>query len=560
MLSDIQIAQSASPLPIQSIAQQLGLLEEEFIPYGHNKGKVHWPKVRARLEKQRKARGRLILVTAINPTPAGEGKTTVTIGLTQALHAMGKQVTAALREPSLGPVFGVKGGATGGGYSQVLPMEEINLHCTGDFHALTAANNLLSALIDNHILQGNQLDLDPNQILWKRCLDCNDRALRQIVVGLGGKSNGVPREEGFQITVASELMAILCLSQDWKELQDRIGKIVVGYNRSGQPITAEQLQAVGALSALLKEALFPNLVQTLNHAPVLIHGGPFANIAHGCNSIIATKLGLLLSDYLVTEAGFGADLGAEKFLDIKCRTHGLIPDAVVVVATLRALKYNGGSAVAEAGKPNLEALKKGVANLDRHIQNIRSFGLEPIVAINHFANDPDEEVQWLQAHLRASQVASSCADVFAKGAEGGRELAELVLAETAKSSPQLQHPYELSDSYEEKMRKVARKLYGAADVSFSPAARKALRQYEEQGYSGLPICVAKTQYSFSDQPKLLGCPEGFTLKITQAKLCAGAGFVVLYAGKIMTMPGLPAHPASEQITMDPETGAISGLF
>ena len=504
--------------------------------------------------------GKLILVTAINPTPAGEGKTTTTVGLGDALSAMGKKTVIALREPSLGPVFGVKGGAAGGGYSQVLPMEDINLHFTGDMHAIGAANNLLAAMIDNHITQGNDLGIDPRRITWKRCVDMNDRQLRYIVSGLRGKANGMPREDGFDITVASEIMAILCLSSDIDDLKAKLASIVIGYDYSDNPITAGQLNAQGAMAALLKDALKPNLVQTLEHTPAFIHGGPFANIAHGCNSIMATNMALKLGDYVVTEAGFGADLGAEKFLDIKCRKMDIQPDVVVIVATVRALKYNGGVAKADLNNENLEALEKGIPNLLRHIENItQGFGLPAVVAINRFPTDTEAELQLIYDKCKELGVNVALSEVWGKGSEGGKALAEEVVRLAEAGAGKLQFTYDVNESIMDKINAVVTKIYHGAGVDYTPAAQKEIKRLEELGYDKLPVCMAKTQYSFSDNQNLLGAPEGFRVTISNVKVSAGAGFVVVYTGDIMTMPGLPKVPSAEKIDVDND-GVISGLF
>ncbi len=555
MLTDIEIAQQADLLPIAEIAAQLEIQDDELIPYGKYKAKLD-PSIFQRLEHQ--PDGKLILVTAINPTPAGEGKTTTTTGLGQAFAKIGKKAVIALREPSLGPVFGIKGGAAGGGYAQVLPMEDLNLHFTGDMHAITAANNLLCAMIDNHIYQGNALNIDPRSINVPRCLDMNDRVLRSVVVGLGGKANGVPREDGFCITVASEVMAILCLASDITDLKERLGKILVAYTYGGEPVYAKDIGANGAMAALLKDAINPNLVQTLEGTPVIMHGGPFANIAHGCNSVRATKIALKLGDYCITEAGFGSDLGAEKFFDIKCRFAGLQPSAVVLVATARALKYNGGLSKEEAGKPNLEALKKGIVNLGVHIENMRKYGVPVVVAINRFGSDTDEELQFIEDFCKANDADFALSEVFAKGGEGGIELAKKVVA--AAEQPSSFAPlYSLDLTIPEKLDKIARDIYGADGVDYTAKARKSLAQIEKLGGNALPVCVAKTQYSLSDTPSLLGRPTGFRITISDLRLSNGAGFVVAYAGSIMTMPGLPKTPAAMNIDVD-ANGKISGLF
>ncbi len=555
MKTDIEIAQSAKLLPITEIAAKLGIGEEALEPYGRSKAKLDLAPLR---EKPRK--GKLVLVTAINPTPAGEGKTTTSVGLADALNLLEKKVVLALREPSLGPVFGVKGGAAGGGYAQVVPMEDINLHFTGDFHAIGAANNLLAAMLDNHIQQGNALDIDVRRITWRRCVDMNDRQLRNIICGLGGKANGVPREDGYDITVASEIMAVLCLASDIPDLKARLGRMVVGYTFDGKPVTAHDLHAEGAMTALLKDAIKPNLVQTLEHTPALIHGGPFANIAHGCNSISATDAALRLGDYVVTEAGFGADLGAEKFLDIKCRYAGFHPDAVVIVATVRALKHHGGCAKAELGKENLEALERGLPNLVRHVENItRSFGLPAVVAINKFESDTDAEVELIRRACGEYGVRVALSEVWGKGGQGGVELAQEVLRIIDEGENRFTFAYPDELPLKEKIAAVAAKVYGADGVDYSPAAEKELSRLTELGYGGLPVCMAKTQYSLSDDAKKLGAPKGFRIKVQKAKVSAGAGFVVVLTGDIMTMPGLPKAPAAEQIDVD-ENGVISGLF
>ncbi|WP_349217117.1 formate--tetrahydrofolate ligase [Ruthenibacterium intestinale] len=555
MKSDIQIAQEAVMEPIGAVAQRLGLAEEQLIPYGRYKAKVDHRLVKAMADKPD---ARVILVTAISPTPAGEGKTTTSVGLADALHRMGKKVILALREPSLGPVFGVKGGAAGGGYAQVVPMEDINLHFTGDLHAIGAANNLLAAMVDNHIYQGNALNIDPRRVTWKRCVDMNDRQLRFITDGLGGKVNGTPREDGFDITVASEVMAIFCLATDLKDLKERLARIVVGYTYAGEPVTAGQIGAAGAMAALLKDAFDPNLVQTLEHTPALVHGGPFANIAHGCNSVIATKLGMKLADYVVTEAGFGADLGAEKFLDIKCRMAGIAPAAVVVVATVRALKHHGGCPKEQLGVPNLEYLEAGSANLARHVENMqKQFGMPVCVAINAFPTDSAEEHQFLRDYCAGLGVPCALSEVFAKGGEGGLELAEDVLGILDRRPVHFTYADDLPVA--DKIRAVCRNIYRAKEVVFSAAAQKQLRELADAGYDKLPVCIAKTQYSFSDNAKLLAAPDGFTMTVRELRLSAGAGFVVAVMGSIMTMPGLPQKPAAEGIDVD-ENGVISGLF
>lgn len=556
MLTDIEIAQAANMLPIQDVAAELSIDAEDLEFYGKYKAKLPL----SLCEKYKgRADGKLILVTAINPTPAGEGKTTVTVGLGEAMQKIGKNAIIALREPSMGPVFGVKGGAAGGGYAQVVPMEDINLHFTGDMHALTAANNLLCAVLDNHMQQGNALSIDPRRILFKRCLDMNDRALRNVVVGLGGKVNGVPREDGFMITVASEVMAILCLASDLEDLKKRLGDILVAYTYDGKPVFARDLDCVGAMTALLKDAIKPNLVQTLENTPALMHGGPFANIAHGCNSVTATKLGLKLADYCITEAGFGADLGAEKFLDIKCRFAGLKPSCIVLVATIRALKYNGGVPKAELGQENVEALKKGIINLQTHIENMQKYGVPAVVAINRFGTDTDAEIAVIEEFCKNMGVEVSLTEVFAKGGEGGRDLAEKV-CQTIEEKPSNYRPlYDTDLSIPEKLETIAKEIYRADGVTFTAAAKKSLAEIEALGKDKLPVCVAKTQYSLSDNPALLGKPEGFTLTVRDVRLSAGAGFVVALTGDIMTMPGLPKVPAASKIDVDAD-GNISGLF
>lgn len=555
MRSDIDIAKEAKMLPITEIAGQLGIGQEELEPYGHYKAKIS-ESVYKRLED--KPDGKLILVTAINPTPAGEGKTTTTVGLGQAMKRLGKSSIIALREPSLGPVFGIKGGAAGGGYAQVVPMEDINLHFTGDMHAITSANNLLCALMDNHMQQGNELGIDQRRILFKRCMDMNDRALRNIIVGLGGKVNGIPREDGFNITVASEVMAILCLASDLDDLKERLGNILVAYTYSGEPVYARNLQANGAMAALLKDAIKPNLVQTLENTPCLMHGGPFANIAHGCNSVRATSLALKLADYVITEAGFGSDLGAEKFFDIKCREAGLKPDAVVVVATIRALKYNGGVPKSEVSIPNVTALDKGLVNLAAHVENMKKFGLPVVVAINRFAADSEEEINLLKDYCSKNGVEFALSDVFGKGGAGGIELAEAVLAACEKPSS-FRPLYSLDTGIKEKLQIIAREIYGADDVMFTATAQKAAVEIEKLGKGSLPVCVAKTQYSLSDDASLLGRPKNFSITVRDLRLSAGAGFIVALTGDIMTMPGLPKKPAAATIDVE-NSGAVSGLF
>ena len=555
MLSDIVIAQAAKMLPIAKVAEKLGLTDEDLIPYGRYKAKINH-----KLIHSDRPDGKLILMTAISPTPAGEGKTTTSVGLADALNAMGKKTMLCLREPSLGPVFGVKGGAAGGGYAQVVPMEDINLHFTGDIHAIGTANNLLAAMIDNSIQQGNPLNIDPRRIAWKRCMDMNDRQLRFIVDGLGGKVNGTPREDGFDITVASEVMAIFCLATDLADLKDRLSRIVCAYTYDGQPVTAGQIGAAGAMAALLKDAIDPNLVQTLENNPAIIHGGPFANIAHGCNSVTATKLSLKLADYVVTEAGFGADLGAEKFLDIKCRMADLHPSAVVLVATVRALKSHGGVTKPDLNKPNVEAVRKGAANLERHIDNIKNgFGLPVCVAINAFPTDTPEEMSVIEEVCAKAGVKCALSEVFAKGGEGGKALAETVLSIMPEAPQPIQYTYDLGASLPEKIEAVAKKIYRADGVTYTPAAKKMLDDLAAMGYGELPVCIAKTQYSFSDNAKLTGAPTSFKMNVREVRLSAGAGFVVVICGSIMTMPGLPKHPAAMDIDVDAE-GRITGLF
>ncbi len=554
MKTDIEIAQSCKMQPIYEVAAKAGIPESWVEPYGKYKAKIIRP-----ADAPAGKPGKLILVTAINPTPAGEGKTTTTIGLADALNRLGKKTMVALREPSLGPVFGIKGGAAGGGFAQVVPMEDINLHFTGDFHAIGAANNLLAALLDNHIQQGNALGIDPRRITWKRCVDMNDRQLRFVVDGLGGKANGTPREDGFDITVASEVMAVLCLSNDLADLKERLSRIIVAYTYDGKPVTAGDLKAQGAMAALLKDAIRPNLVQTLEGNPAFVHGGPFANIAHGCNSVAATKLALSLADYTVTEAGFGADLGAEKFLDIKCRMAELHPNAVVIVATVRALKYNGGVPKTELNNENLEALEKGLPNLLRHVGNIKDvFGLPCVVAINRFPNDTEAELAMIEAKCRELGVNVALSEVWAKGGEGGETLAKEVLR-LCEQPNEFRFCYELDAPLREKIRTIGHRIYHAKHVSFPAAVEKQLDEFEKLGYGKLPICVAKTQYSFTDDQTVLGAPEGFTVTVREVKISAGAGFVVALTGSIMTMPGLPKVPAAEKIDVD-AAGKITGLF
>ncbi len=556
MLTDIEIAKQADIKPISDIAEKLGISADELEFYGKYKAKLPLSLLK---KYENKEDGKLILVTAINPTPAGEGKTTVTVGLGEAMNRIGKKAVIALREPSMGPVFGIKGGAAGGGYAQVIPMEDINLHFTGDMHAITAANNLLCAIIDNHIQQGNELRIDPRRILFKRCLDMNDRALRNVVIGLGGKVNGVPREDGFMITVASEIMAILCLSSGIKDLKNRLGSILTAYTYDGTPVYARDLNAVGSMAALLKDAIKPNLVQTLENTPALMHGGPFANIAHGCNSVTATRLALKLGDYCITEAGFGADLGAEKFLDIKCRCAGLKPSCVVIVATIRALKYNGGVPKAELSKENTTALKNGIVNLETHIENMRKYGLPVVVAINRFATDTEAEIETIEAFCKEKDVPVSLTEVFARGGEGGKELAEKVVKTIETKEAHFKPIYDEKLSIKEKLNVLAKEIYRAGDVVFTSNAEKAISEIEKLGKDKLPICVAKTQYSLSDDPQKLGSPKGFTLTVRDVRLSAGAGFIVALTGDIMTMPGLPKQPAAYKIDVD-DDGNVSGLF
>lgn len=556
MLSDIEIAQKAHMLPITEVAAKLGIGEEDIELYGRYKAKLSMDLIK---RVQDKPDGKLILVTAITPTPAGEGKSTTTVGLAQGLAKIGQKVIVALREPSLGPCMGIKGGAAGGGYSQVVPMEDINLHFTGDFHAITSAHMLLAAMLDNHIQQGNALNIDPRRIVWKRVVDMNDRELRNIVVGLGGKAHGVPRQDGFDITVASEVMAILCLATGLHDLKERLSKIIVAYDYSGSPVTAGMLKAQGAMAALLKDAVKPNLVQTLENVPAIIHGGPFANIAHGCNSVMATKTALKLVDYTITEAGFGADLGAEKFFDIKCRYAGLKPDAVVLVATVRALKMHGGVPKTELATPDVEAVKRGIVNLEKHIENIKQYGLPLVVAINAFEQDTPEELEAIRSHCAAHGVNVALSEVFAKGGEGGIELAKEVVALATSGKADFKLLYGAELSLKEKIETIAKKIYGAVGVNYTKEANNALKDFEKMGYGHLPVCMAKTQYSFSDDPALLGRPEGFEITIKNCRIAAGAGFVVVLTGDIMTMPGLPKVPAAEKIDVS-DDGVISGLF
>ena len=555
MKSDIEIAQEAVLWPIQKVAEHLDIPEDDLELYGKYKAKLSDEYLKS-IEDRKD--GKLILVTAINPTPAGEGKTTTSVGLGEAFAKMGKKAVIALREPSLGPCFGIKGGAAGGGYAQVVPMEDLNLHFTGDFHAITSANNLLAALLDNHIQQGNALGIDSRQILWKRCEDMNDRVLRNIVVGLGAKADGVVREDHFVITVASEIMAILCLADDMDDLKARLAKIVVAYNYQGEPVTAADLKAVGAMAALLKDALKPNLIQTLEHTPAIVHGGPFANIAHGCNSVRATKAALKMADYTITEAGFGADLGAEKFFDIKCRMAGLKPDAVVLVATIRALKYNGGIAKEDLSAENLDALKKGIVNLEKHIENLQQFGVPVVVTLNSFLTDTEAETNFVQQFCEERGCEFALAEVWAKGGEGGIALAEKVLNTLENKRGNFKPIYADEMPLKEKIRTIASEIYGADGVSYAPAASKALKRIEEMGFGDLPVCMAKTQYSLSDDQTKLGRPSGFTINVRDAYVCAGAGFVAVLTGSIMTMPGLPKKPAAEGI--DVVNGKITGLF
>ena len=554
--SDIEIAQEAQMLDIREVAAKVGVAEDDLELYGKYKAKIS-DDLYSKLEDKKD--GKLILVTAINPTPAGEGKTTITIGLTQALNKMGKKSVAALREPSLGPCFGIKGGAAGGGYSQVVPMEELNLHFTGDFHAITSANNLLAAMLDNHIMHGNELRIDTKHIVWKRCMDMNDRTLRNIVIGMGGRMDGVMREDHFIITVASEIMAVLCLAKDMKDLKERLGRVIVAYNVDGEPVTADDLKATGSMAALLADAIKPNMVQTLEHTPVLVHGGPFANIAHGCNSVRATRLALKLSDYAVTEAGFGADLGAEKFLDIKCRLSELKPDAVVIVATVRALKYNGGVAKADLNNENLEALEKGLPNLLKHVSNIKNvYKLPCVVAINAFPTDTKAELDLVEAKCKELGVNVALSEVWAKGGEGGIKLAEEVIR-LVEEPNDFTYSYELEGSIEDKLNQIVQKIYGGKRVVLTANAQKQAKQLEELGFGNCPICVAKTQYSLTDDQTKLGAPTGFEVTVRNLKISAGAGFIVALTGEIMTMPGLPKVPAAEKIDVD-ETGKITGLF
>jgi formate--tetrahydrofolate ligase len=556
MKTDIQIAQEAELLPIREVAEKLDITEDELELYGKYKAKLS-DEYMERISKN--PDGKLILVTAINPTPAGEGKTTTSVGLGQAFGRLGKKAVIALREPSLGPCFGIKGGAAGGGLSQVVPMEDLNLHFTGDFHAITSANNLLAAMLDNHIQQGNELGIDTRSVVWKRCLDMNDRVLRNVVVGLGAKTDGFVREDHFVITVASEIMAVLCLADDMKDLKQRLGRMVVAYNYEGEPVTAADLKAVGAMAALLKDALKPNLIQTLEHTPAIVHGGPFANIAHGCNSVRATKMALKMADYVITEAGFGADLGAEKFMDIKCRMAGLRPDAVVLVATVRALKYNGGVPKNELSAENMDALHKGIVNLEKHIENLHKFGVPIVVTLNSFVTDTEAEISYIRKFCEERNCEFALSEVWEKGGEGGIPLAEKVLDTLENKESDFHVLYENELSLKEKIETVAREIYGADGVNYTSAASKQLKKLEELGFGKLPVCMAKTQYSLSDDPTLLGRPEGFSISVREAYVSAGAGFVVVLTGAVMTMPGLPKAPAAFNIDVN-EEGVITGLF
>lgn len=556
MLSDIEIAQQTKMQKISDVVKQLGISEDKLELYGNYKAKLSLESIK---ENAHKPDANLILVTAITPTPAGEGKSTTTVGLAQGLVKIGKKAFVALREPSLGPCMGVKGGAAGGGYAQVVPMEDINLHFTGDLHAITTAHNLLSAMLDNHLQQGNSLNIDPRRIVWRRVVDMNDRALRNMVIGLGGKVNGMPREDGFDITVASEVMAILCLASDLIDLKERLSKIIVGYNYEDKPVTAGMLNAQGAMATLLKDAIKPNIVQTLEHVPALVHGGPFANIAHGCNSLLATKSALKLADYVVTEAGFGADLGAEKFFDIKCRYGNLKTQVAVIVATVRALKMHGGVLKTELSQPNTQAVIDGLANLEKHIENVRKFGVEPVVAINVFSQDTKEELDAIYDHCKKLGVAVELSDVWVKGGDGGIDLAKRVVEIIESNKSEFKPLYDLQLSLIEKVKIIAREIYGADDANFSKQALASIKKYEDLGYGNLPVCMAKTQYSFSDDPALLGRPKNFTITVNNARISAGAGFVVMLTGDIMTMPGLPKSPAAERIDIDAD-GVIKGLF
>lgn len=555
MKTDIEIAQEAELLPIREVAGQLGIEEKDLEYYGKYKAKLSdglWEEVKENKD------GKLVLVTAINPTPAGEGKTTTTVGLGEAMGKLGKKAAIALREPSLGPCFGIKGGAAGGGYAQVVPMEDLNLHFTGDFHAITSANNLLAAMLDNHIKQGNTLNIDTNHIVWKRCVDMNDRVLRNIVVGLGREADGVVREDHFIISVASEIMAILCLAENMKDLKERLSKIIVAYDFEGQPVTAGQMNATGAMAALLKDAIKPNLIQTVENTPAFVHGGPFANIAHGCNSVRATKTALKLADYVITEAGFGADLGAEKFLDIKCRIAGLKPDAIVLVATVRALKYNGGVAKEELNAENLEALEKGIVNLEKHIENVAKYKVPCVVTLNRFVSDSDAELAFVKEFCERRGCEFALSEVWEKGGEGGIELANKVLSTLEQKESHFEPLYDINLSIKEKIEAIAKEIYGAAEVVYAPAAGQEIARLEKLGYGNTPVCMAKNQYSLSDDPKRLGRPTGFTVTIREVYVSAGAGFVVAITGTVMTMPGLPLHPAAERIDVD-DTGKITGL-
>ena len=556
MKTDIQIAQEAQMVHIKEVAAKLNITEEELEFYGKYKAKLSDELIDRIKDNEN---GKLVLVTAINPTPAGEGKTTVTVGLGQALCKLGKKAAIALREPSLGPCFGIKGGAAGGGYSQVVPMEDLNLHFTGDFHAITSANNLLAALLDNHIQQGNVLGIDTRQIVWKRCVDMNDRALRDIVIGLGGKNNGFVRQDQFVITVASEIMAILCLATDMKDLKERLGNIIVAYNYEGKPVTAKDINAVGSMAAILKDALKPNLIQTLEHTPAFVHGGPFANIAHGCNSVRATKMALKLADIVVTEAGFGADLGAEKFFDIKCRKSGLTPDAVVLVATVRALKYNGGVAKNELSEENIDALSKGIVNLEKHIENLKKYGVPIVVTLNRFVSDTEAELNFIKKFCEERDCEFALANVWGEGGEGGVDLANAVLKTLETKKSEFKFLYEDDLSLEEKITKISTEIYGADGVAFSAKAKKQLEQLTNLGFGNLPVCMAKNQYSLSDDAKKLGRPTGFDIHVNEVYVSAGAGFVVVITGAIMTMPGLPKTPAAYNIDVD-DNGVITGLF
>ena len=556
MKTDIEIAQEAVLDNIAEVAGKIGIESDDLELYGKYKAKISDEYIKRITDNPD---GKLILVTAINPTPAGEGKTTTSVGLGQAFGVLGKKAVIALREPSLGPCFGIKGGAAGGGYAQVVPMEDLNLHFTGDFHAITSANNLLAALLDNHIQQGNELGIDPRQIVWKRCLDMNDRALRNVVIGLGGKADGVVREDHFVITVASEIMAILCLASDMNDLKERLGRIIVAYNYKGEPVTASDLNAVGSMAALLKDAMKPNLIQTLEHTPAIVHGGPFANIAHGCNSIRATKTALKMADYVITEAGFGADLGAEKFFDIKCRMAGLKPDAVVLVATVRALKYNGGVSKDDMSKENMAALQVGIVNLEKHIENLQKYGVPIVVTLNSFVTDTETEIAYVRKFCEDMGCEFAISEVWEKGGKGGVELANKVLQTLEEKESHFKVLYDDALSLKEKINKIASEIYGADGISYAPAADRQLKKLEELGFGNMPVCMAKTQYSLSDDPALLGRPEGFTMNVREAYVSAGAGFIVVLTGAVMTMPGLPKKPAAYGIDVD-EDGVITGLF